>query len=637
MKSKTSCFKTLFLSAVKRSWPVWTAYLAVWLVYLCGSIASGLTRNWDVLYYGITEYITFQLVLEMAVHTGVFISFFAAIASAMCVFSFMYNSRSAGAMASLPIKREKLYFAQAMAGLVPLLIANVIIFAAGLCVELNFGAVDIVPMLSWLAIVSMQLVIFFGIAAFSAQLTGHIVVLPAAYVVFNFTAAVLEYAVKRASCVFVYGASMGKGVLTALSPLVYMVGNMYISVPSVADANGAWTMQYAQAYFVGWTGMLVYLAVGVVLLFLGMLLYKYRRIEAVGDVVSVKILKPVFKYCFALGGALVLGVYAHSILKDLYYTDGSVWELLLLMLLGGFICYFVAEMMIKKSFHIWKAKAFVGFAVFAVVLAAFACAGEFDLFGYEARVPSADDVVSVTVGGSSERVELTDIANIERVISLHRQVLSNKEENEAYIKSGGYINSYYGVIMLELEYELKNGGTIRRVYNITAPYGDIEAFETLINCQEAIDYRKQTLIPVTPDTIGYAVVNYREEGAVVSDYYYDMETLYLTAAEAYELYTECILPDIADGTLGRIWLVLDKDYYDTVYNCSISLELRQKRGSGELEYDYFYTVPTVDSLRTNAWLTEHGVELTFYDYGEQLDPVTGEVISYASASDIVID
>ena len=636
MKSGTSCFKTLFLSAVKRSWPVWTAYLAAWVVVLCGGIASGLTRNWEVLSYGQTDSVTVQFVMNAAAETGPFISFFAAIAAAMCVFSFMYSARSAGAMAVLPINRGKLYFAQSLAGLVPLLAANIVVFAASLCVEASYGAVNVMPLLVWLALVSMQLVLFFGIAAFSAQLTGHIIVLPAAYVVFNFLAAVLEYAVGRAFCVFIYGANTGKYVLTALSPLVYMTCNMLVNVPELVNADGTWTMQYSQADFSGWTGMLVYLAVGAVLVVLGMLLYKHRRMEAAGDVVSVRILKPVFKYCFALGGALVLGVCAHNMLKDSYYSDGGAWELLALMLIGGFVCYFAAEMMINKTFHVWKGKVLAGFAVFAVVLSALVCAGEFDLTGYERRLPTSDEVVSVTVNGVSEEIKLAEKYNVERTIALHSQIVSHKKLSEAGFRSGEYINSVAGVVTLEVEYELKDGGTLKRVYNFCTPAEDIETYEQLLNCQEAIYYRKRTQVPVTPETLSYAYVSYRDPAAAGDpDYNYYMENLNLTPEEAYELYSECILPDIDDGTLGRVWLIMDDDYYNTVYDCSISFELRQPGNEGT-RYDYFYTVPTVDSTRTNAWLTEHGVSLEFYDYYEQKDPSI-ETVSRVSATDIVID
>ena len=166
--------------------------------------------------------------------------------------------------------------------------------------------------------------------------------------------------------------------------------------------------------------------------------------------------------------------------------------------------------------------------------------------------------------------------------------------------------------------------------------GNTATYEQLLNCQEAIYYRKRTQVPVTPETLSYAYVSYRDPAAAGDpDYNYYMENLNLTPEEAYELYSECILPDIDDGTLGRVWLIMDDDYYNTVYDCSISLELRQPGNEGT-RYDYFYTVPTVDSTRTNAWLTEHGVSLEFYDYYEQKDPSI-ETVSRVSATDIVID
>jgi hypothetical protein len=95
---------------------------------------------------------------------------------------------------------------------------------------------------------------------------------------------------------------------------------------------------------------------------------------------------------------------------------------------------------------------------------------------------------------------------------------------------------------------------------------------------------------------------------------YDYQNLELTAEEANELYYTCILPDINDGTLGRIWIINDEDYLNTVYACSVSIECNKRDSEGEYTYQNFYTVPTVDSARTNAWLEEHGV--TLYTEGE---------------------
>ena len=93
--------------------------------------------------------------------------------------------------------------------------------------------------------------------------------------------------------------------------------------------------------------------------------------------------------------------------------------------------------------------------------------------------------------------------------------------------------------------------------------------------------------------------------AVKKDGETTVETLELTAAEALELYNDCILPDMRDGTIGLVWLEADADYRAEVYDCCISMDLRgQDRGREE----YFYTYATVFSERTNAWLAEHGIE-----------------------------
>ena len=95
-------------------------------------------------------------------------------------------------------------------------------------------------------------------------------------------------------------------------------------------------------------------------------------------------------------------------------------------------------------------------------------------------------------------------------------------------------------------------------------------------------------------------------------------TQYFTPAELAELYQTCILPDLADGTLGRVWIITDEEYETTVYDAAIRIHAMQTaadRGFGPADdysgdrYDYFFTVPSVDSARTNAWLENHGFVL----------------------------
>ena len=50
------------------------------------------------------------------------------------------------------------------------------------------------------------------------------------------------------------------------------------------------------------------------------------------------------------------------------------------------------------------------------------------------------------------------------------------------------------------------------------------------------------------------------------------ELVQLTVEEAMELYRDCILPDMRDGTIGIVWYRMDDDYYNSVYDCRIEID-----------------------------------------------------------------
>ena len=111
-----------------------------------------------------------------------------------------------------------------------------------------------------------------------------------------------------------------------------------------------------------------------------------------------------------------------------------------------------------------------------------------------------------------------------------------------------------------------------------------------------------------------------------------------SAEEMWELYSQCIVPDLAEGKVGKLWIVEDEEYLNNVYSARIEIELRYTESqvtdkeiseemsvmapaavaipssseprpiTGEIRHMNFYTVPTVGS-RTEAWLLEHGVIL----------------------------
>ena len=91
--------------------------------------------------------------------------------TAMAVFSYIYSSKSAGMMASLPIRREAAFLTVFSAGLCCLLASNVLVFLIAMAVEAAHGVLSIKFLLQWLALVSMCNVFFYGFASLCAMLT----------------------------------------------------------------------------------------------------------------------------------------------------------------------------------------------------------------------------------------------------------------------------------------------------------------------------------------------------------------------------------------------------------------------------------------------------------------------------------
>ena len=120
-----------------------------------------------------------------------------------------------------------------------------------------------------------------------------------------------------------------------------------------------------------------------------------------------------------------------------------------------------------------------------------------------------------------------------------------------------------------------------------------------MNVKEAVDYRKNLEIPVTTDTIADAYINYFDKNEE------NYKTVELTAEQAYQLYTDCILPDINDGALGKIWLVTDDNYYNNVYDCTINYSVEKRLSDNNYKNDYFYTTLTLNSERTKKWLQDN--------------------------------
>lgn len=615
MDCRTSFFDgTIYRTTLLRRWPLWLLYAGTLFVLLPMSLM-------DETLWGESAAVKLEVV-RGAVTTGPWLSFLFAVTAAMAVFSWTFNSRSTGFMASLPPRREALYLSSLAAGLTGLLAADGVAFLAAVLAEAAYGQPDLSSLLDWLLVMVCCQVSFFGFAAFCATLTGHILALPAVCLVLQFTAVTVEMTVRHLLRYMVFGVGPTRWsdlALQRLSPLYYLCQDP--GTRSMEFLTDPVTFQIQDVALKDAGLFAAYAAAGVVLAGLGLAIFRRRRMELAGDVVAVPVLKPVFRWCLALAAALgfaacVLAL-TFSGLKNAGIREVAVLGLTLL--LGGFAGWFAADMLMKKTFRVFRLH-WKGWLLFSGILLLLIVAARLDVTGYQRRVPAREEVTEVRLGGSIQSVTLRDPENIQAALALHESILSHRALHCQDIRGASTAVSF---TYYRTDEQGRRQVILRRYYNLSTTLdqvndfdSDISKLQELANVPEAIQDRKKLREEITPAAIQYAAVfetyTTGEEDPVF---------LELTSEEAYDLYTRCILPDLEEGTLGRVWLITGEDYARTVSNLQITISLVYTRpGSTSLEraqdveYDFFYTVPTRDSWRTNRWLQAHGVKVrTLWD------------------------
>ena len=188
--------------------------------------------------------------------------------------------------------------------------------------------------------------------------------------------------------------------------------------------------------------------------------YKFRKIEACGDVAAFKSFRVIIKYSVVLS-ATILSL-SLLIAVGLGWTVASITT----FVVCG-IVYFACEMLLSKSFKVFKT--YKGYLIFSAIIAAAICFFAFTtVFGYETRVPQPDKVENVVFGREMENYDcaLKDGEHIALVMGMHEEFIENRE---TFGELDERANLY-------LTYTLKDGKRISRRYTVSR-----EKFEECMN------------------------------------------------------------------------------------------------------------------------------------------------------------
>ena len=572
MRSVTSYFnRELLRGALQRTWPLWAAYTLIWLFLLPVTLFIRLSDR-HIVYSRPT--LSYEL-LNTGLPTGVMMAAVFGIFFAMALFAYLTNPRATNGMHAMPIRREGLFLTHYLAGLFCQVVTLLVSFALAALVTAAFGVFDGYAVGMGLLLCVLLVLFFYSFGVLCMVCVGQILAGAVFYGILNFLFVGMEVLLRSFAGNFLYGYDGRSSAFSTapLSPPVEIASSLSVSyVYDGIDPIGV------RVFHLG--TFAAYAAAGLVLAALALLLYRKRRSEMTGNTVAIGWLRPVFKYGVALCSAFSLGQllsYFVFELTDSTYTAGALIGTIACMIFAGLIGYYAAEMLLKKSFRVFKTS-WKGALATSAVLILIGLSFPLDLTGYQTRVPEQSDIVSATVdlygGNVSGSFNLSGQESIALLRDAHCAVITDKARQTEYNRR--YVPFDGDTCMLRITYELADGTELFRSYDLSTdeallsdPSSPESALTKLANCTEIT--RARVLGGWVPDhleelriTGGYLNCSYYSDGK-----YSHSQEAELNAAQANSAFT-ALMQDCDAGSIESADLFAaeedDCEYY-------LSLEL----------------------------------------------------------------
>ncbi len=440
---------------------------------------------------------------------------------AVMLFNYLHLPRAATMLHSLPSDRKTLLGSHVAAGIslisAPVLITAILLSMLSLFTGLG-EYYSVVNVLEWTCLTLLYHIFFFSIAVFVGMFTGNAV----AHFVFTYIVNLLPYGLYMLVAYGIetllrgFSAEGMEAGWAQILPLMSLVGFSFNEFTVVQ-------------------GLLYLLAAFVFLLAAGFA-YNGRRLEAAGDIVAFRTVRPVFKYGVAVCLMLSAGFFAGHI------KHGKRSDVIVLYFIFAFIGYWIAQMLLDKTVKVWHA--YKGFLLFNAVIILLIAGISADVTGYVKHIPDVNEIESAYFGSNytswlsrkDKQPELayfhteglfTEKANIKAVTELHRVLADSSYEDggrEEYIA-----------------YTLKNGKSILRKYAV-----DEYAVRTLIGpLYESHEYKVDK----------YPVLQQKAEDIKlieIQDRRTAKKPLILSNEKLVQSFTDALKQELTDADYGEI-------------------------------------------------------------------------------------
>ena len=353
------------------------------------------------------------------------------------LFKYTNEEKSSSFIHGLPISKRKLYITNILTGIVmyviPFLVNLIIILL------LNLGEMgkylQFTDIIKWFGVCMLYNTIFFAFATFIGTFC-------ASKISHGILTYILMYApvgVLVLTSAFVEDVLYGfKGLSSNFEEFTKLP---FIKI--IEDFREMSSYYLSQTIEFETSTIIIYITSIIVMLVLGYFIYKKRKLEITKEFIAFKGIRSFVKYAATL---LV------NLLSYMYFYD-VIGKHNIRTLLASFIitliAYLIIEMILKKTYKVFKS--IIGFIIYAVVITITFVILSTGAFGYETRIPKAEDVEEVSFGMRNETINFKEKQNIENIINFQQKLVDEKKK---------------GYTEYTIEYKLKDGRKITRKYDI---------------------------------------------------------------------------------------------------------------------------------------------------------------------------
>lgn len=426
MKSRTSFFNTTVLRKdITRFAPVWGLYTIGLVVFLLTPyLFTHAEEKAEILIDSMSTFAIINMIL-------------AGICSLM-VFGDLFKTRLCYATHALPLRREGWFLTHFTAGMLFSVVPNLFITLCFLPLMRQFWY--IAPL--WFVSNLLQYLFFFGVGAFSAMCAGNRLGAAAVYLILNCTPLLIGWYGEEIYTPLLYGLEFNGTFLEILMPVSFVSG-----MELVAYLRQPFQITGFVAY--EWIYIAVTAVIGIGFALLAVLVYRKRNLETAGDFLSLPAAKPVFLVIYTL----TMGYLFHGLF------------LFIGLFVGLIVGVFTGKMLLERTVRVFRGWNFLFCGVFVTVIGLSLILTAIDPAGITRYVPDTEDVESMHFYNISDRSPYEVSGDELWVITDAAEIDEFRQFHEA-MSDGHHKNSEEEVVRVYIHYNLKNGHTVLRKYEV---------------------------------------------------------------------------------------------------------------------------------------------------------------------------